>query len=101
VRPVLVIAFGVGVVLALCAGPLGAATAATAADRPDGREDVRTSSALLGGVDALPAFRGRTVSGGRLDVLRSLRVVADVGVGAAHPHPRAGRLGQVPFRVNT
>jgi hypothetical protein len=27
-------------------------------------------SAPLGGVDALPAFTGRTVSGGRLNVLR-------------------------------
>jgi subtilisin family serine protease len=66
-----------------------------------GAQPTDISSSLLGGVDALPAFTGRTVSGGRLDVLRSLRVVADVGVGAAHPHPRAGRLGQVPFRVNT
>ncbi len=45
------------------------------------------SSALLAGVDARPAFTGRTVSGGRLNVLRSLRHVADVGVGTPAPVP--------------
>jgi subtilisin family serine protease len=45
------------------------------------------SSALLGGVDARPAFTGRTVSGGRLNVQRSLRLVADVGIGAPAPVP--------------
>ena len=48
------------------------------------------NSALLGGVDALPAFTGRTVSGGRLNVLRSLRLVADVGVGTPTPAPEPG-----------
>jgi hypothetical protein len=56
-----------------------------------GAQPTDISSALLGGVDALPAFAGRTVSGGRLNVLRSLRMVADVGVGCAHPRPRAWR----------
>jgi subtilisin family serine protease len=45
------------------------------------------SSALLAGVDARPAFTGRTVSGGRLNVLRSLQQVADVGVGTPAPVP--------------
>src|SRR4029453_11045023 len=35
-------------------------------------------------------FAGRTVSGGRLNVLRSLRIVADVGVGAPPPPPEPG-----------
>ncbi|HEV7844631.1 MAG TPA: S8 family peptidase [Thermoleophilaceae bacterium] len=53
------------------------------------------SSALLAGTDARPAFTGRTVSGGRLNVLRSLRLVADVGVGAPAPapHPAGGSAG--------
>jgi thermitase len=43
------------------------------------------SSAIVGGVDAAPAFVGRTAGGGRLNVLRSLRLVADVGMGAPAP----------------
>jgi subtilisin family serine protease len=45
------------------------------------------SSAIMAGVDASPAFTGKTVSGGRLNVLRSLRLVADVGVGEPAPAP--------------
>jgi thermitase len=45
------------------------------------------SSALTGSVDPAPAFAGRTASGGRLNVLRALRLVADVGVGAPAPAP--------------
>jgi subtilisin family serine protease len=45
------------------------------------------SSALIAGVDARPAFAGRTASGGRLNVMRSLRQVADVGVGTPAPVP--------------
>jgi len=45
------------------------------------------SSALIAGVDVRPAFTGRTVSGGRLNVMRSLRQVADVGVGTPAPVP--------------
>jgi hypothetical protein len=54
-RPVLVVAFGLGLIMVLCAGPLGAATAAepselivrfdagaTAADRLDARDGART-----------------------------------------------------------
>jgi subtilisin family serine protease len=52
-----------------------------------GAQPTDISSALLGGVDARPAFTGRTVSGGRLNVERSLRLVADVGVGAPAPAP--------------
>ena len=48
-------------------------------------QPIDISSALLAGVDARPAFTGRTVSGGRLNVLRSLRHVADVGVGTPAP----------------
>jgi subtilisin family serine protease len=58
-----------------------------------GSQPADISSALLGGVDALPAFTGRTVSGGRLNVLRSLRLVADVGVGAPAPAPEPGAPG--------
>jgi hypothetical protein len=36
---------------------------------------------------------GRTVSGGRLNVLRSLRLVADVGAGAPAPAPEPPKLG--------
>jgi len=50
-------------------------------------QPIDISSALLAGVDARPAFTGRTVSGGRLNVLRSLRQVADVGAGTPAPVP--------------
>jgi subtilisin family serine protease len=45
------------------------------------------ASALMSGTDAAPAFTGKTVSGGRLNVLRSLRSVADVSVGEPAPAP--------------
>jgi subtilisin family serine protease len=45
------------------------------------------ATALNAGADAKPAFSGKTVSGGRLNVLRSLRMVADVGIGAPAPAP--------------
>ena len=45
------------------------------------------SAAIMAGVDMRPAFAGRTVSGGRLNVMRSLRQVADVGVGTPAPVP--------------
>jgi len=48
------------------------------------------SSAIVAGADASPAFAGRTVSGGRLNVLRSLRLVANVGVGEPAPAPAPG-----------
>jgi len=48
------------------------------------------SSAIMAGVEAAPAFAGKTVSGGRLNVLRSLRLVADVGVGEPAPAPAPG-----------
>jgi subtilisin family serine protease len=51
------------------------------------------SSAITGGVDASPAFAGKTVSGGRLNVLRSLRLVADVSVGEPAPAPEPGGGG--------
>ena len=57
--------------------------------------DVR--SALLSGVDATQAFSGRTATGGRLNVLRSLRLVADEGVGAPAPAPPpSGSSGAAP-----
>jgi subtilisin family serine protease len=48
------------------------------------------SSAIMAGVDASPAFAGKTASGGRLNVLRSLRLVADVSVGEPAPAPAPG-----------
>jgi subtilisin family serine protease len=42
-------------------------------------------SALLEGVDPVAAFAGRTVTGGRLNVLGSLRLVADVTLAPAAP----------------
>jgi thermitase len=44
-------------------------------------------SALLGGVDPVAAFAGRTVTGGRLNVLSSLRMVPDVTLAPAAPAP--------------
>jgi hypothetical protein len=55
-----------------------------------GSQPTDISSAIMAGVDAAPAFAGRTVSGGRLNVLRSLRLVADVGVGEPAPAPAPG-----------
>jgi subtilisin family serine protease len=52
-----------------------------------GSQPIDISSALLAGADVRPAFLGRTVSGGRLNVWRSLRQVADVGVGTPAPAP--------------
>ena len=57
------------------------------------------SSAIMAGVDAAPAFAGRTVSGGRLNVLRSLRMVADVGVGEPAPAPRRAATGRRAARA--
>jgi thermitase len=51
------------------------------------------ATALMSGADASAAFTGRTVSGGRLNVLRSLRTVADVGVGEPAPAPAPGGGG--------
>jgi subtilisin family serine protease len=45
------------------------------------------SSAIMAGTDARAAFAGKTVSGGRLNVLRSLRMVANVSVGEPVPAP--------------
>ena len=50
------------------------------------------AAAITGGVDQKPAFAGKTVSGGRLNVLRSLRLVADVG-DAEPAGPAAGSSG--------
>ena len=59
---------------------------------PDSRPtDVKAS--IMSGTDARPAFTGRTVTGGRLNVLRSLRMVADVGIGAPAPAPSPGGSG--------
>jgi thermitase len=45
----------------------------------------QVKSALLGGVDPVAAFGGRTVTGGRLNVMSSLRMVADVTPAPATP----------------
>jgi len=50
-------------------------------------QPIDISSAIMAGTEARPAFAGRTVSGGRLNVLRSLRMVANVGVGEPAPAP--------------
>ena len=47
-------------------------------------------SALLSGADAAQAFSGRIATGGRLNVLRSLRLVADAGLGSPAPAPPPG-----------
>ena len=44
-------------------------------------------SALMDGVDPVAAFAGSTVTGGRLNVLGSLRMVADVPLAPAAPAP--------------
>jgi subtilisin family serine protease len=51
------------------------------------------AAAIIGGVDRSPAFAGRTVSGGRLNVLRSLRAVANVGAGEPAGPPPGGGSG--------
>ena len=53
-------------------------------------QPIDISSAIMAGTDASPAFAGKTVSGGRLNVLRALRLVADVGVGEPAPAPAPG-----------
>ena len=52
-----------------------------------GAQSTDIAADLMSGADASPAFAGRTVSGGRLNVLRSLRLVANVGVGMPAPAP--------------
>ncbi len=47
-------------------------------------------SALTAGADPAAAFAGRTVSGGRLNVLNSLRLVADVTLAPPAPAPSPG-----------
>ena len=47
----------------------------------------QVKSALMDGVDPIAAFAGRTVTGGRLNVLSSLRRVADVTPAPAPPAP--------------
>jgi subtilisin family serine protease len=48
------------------------------------------ASALLAGTDAGQAFSGRTLTGGRLNVLRSLRMVANVSLTSPAPAPPPG-----------
>src|ERR687896_604346 len=48
---------------------------------------VSGAAALTVGADPIAAFAGRTVSGGRLNVLSSLRLVADVTLGPPAPAP--------------
>jgi subtilisin family serine protease len=63
----------------------GAAALLWAADPGASVSDVK--SALLGGVDAGQEFSARTVTGGRLNVLSSLRMVADVTFAQPAPAP--------------
>jgi subtilisin family serine protease len=54
-------------------------------------------SAVRAGVDASQAFANRTVTGGRLNVLRSLRLVSDVSIGTPAPAPSpSGSSGSAP-----
>ena len=54
-------------------------------------------SAIRAGVDASQAFANRTATGGRLNVLRSLRLVSDVSIGAPAPAPPpSGSSGSAP-----
>jgi thermitase len=55
------------------------------------------ASALIAGADKLPAFSGRTVSGGRLNVLTSLRMLPPPP--APPPPPPAANLTAVRDRV--
>ncbi len=64
----------------------GAAALLWAATPDASVSDVSTS--VLSGVDASQSFTERTVTGGRLNVLRSLELVADVAVGSPAPAPR-------------
>ncbi|MGD9790626.1 MAG: sensory rhodopsin transducer [Phycisphaerales bacterium] len=49
--------------------------------------------AILNGVDALPALQGRTISGGRLNVARSIEIISIAGpvLTAANPGPVTGQ----------
>ena len=70
-RCILTLVIGLGIGSFWSAHVSGAAALLWSA--PAGSKPMDISSVLLGGVDALAAFTGRTVSGGRLNVLRSLR----------------------------
>ena len=52
-----------------------------------GASAAQIKSALTAGADPVAAFAGRTVSGGRLNVLSSLRLVADVTLAPPAPAP--------------
>jgi thermitase len=52
-----------------------------------GASAAQIKSALMAGVDPVQAFAGRTVTGGRLNVLGSLLLVADVTLGPPAPAP--------------
>jgi thermitase len=56
----------------------------------------QVKSALLDRVDPAAAFAGRTVTGGRLNVLSSLRVFADVTPAPAAPAPGPAGSGPAP-----
>jgi subtilisin family serine protease len=51
------------------------------------------ASALIAGVDKRPALAGKTVSGGRLNVVRSLWLVANIGGGDPAEPPAGGGGG--------
>jgi subtilisin family serine protease len=70
----------------------GAAALLWAAD--PGATVSEIKSALLAGVDARQAFSGRTTTGGRLNVLNSLRMVADVTFAPPAPAPAPPASGE-------
>ena len=58
-----------------------------------GAQPTDIAADLIAGADASPAFARRTASGGRLNVLRSLRLVAHVAVGTPAPAPPPSGTG--------
>lgn len=70
------------------ATPHAAGAAALLIAAAPGASVMDVQSALLAGTDASEEFTGRTVTGGRLNVLNSLRMVADITLAAPPPAPQ-------------
>jgi hypothetical protein len=91
VRPLTVIGFGVGLVPTLMQlVEVESGQSVAAAERALESADGVLCSALLAGVDVLPAFSGRTVSGGRLIRAALPAARRRRGGGCARPRPIAG-----------